>query len=156
MKNYSIVLTSLNELSFLDIMEYITDDLKLSDELVNFFKEMLLNDLARENMYHSLTNDDYFNKLATPENVQSTNEILHSYFVNKLFPYATRENDIDVEYMPIVDPDDIVNSYFKAETGGKIYMAFQVCFGTKEAFRRFKLKYPKEKDKLNFFNQTTY
>lgn len=154
MVNYHVILTSLNTISYIYIMDYVREELEFSEDKIHFVKKMLLNDLLNERAMNLLLGHEI--ELCTSENVRMINGILHSYFINKLFSYVSKEDDIDLHYKPIVDPTDIVGSYFRPESIGIIHMSFQICFKTRDAYNKFKLKYPEEKEKLNFFNQTTY
>ncbi len=156
MDNYHIILQSLHEIHYVDIISYIKDELKLSFDEIYFYKEMLLNDLPQDYMLSHLLNDNKTEIFATEENINATNKILHSYFINKLFPYVGIEDDIDIHYDVIVDPKHIDSSYFRPNTMGTINMVFHICFSTRDCYNRFKLKYPKEKEQLNLFNRTTY
>ena len=135
-------------------MDYVKEELEFSEDKIHFVKEMLLNDLLNERAMNLLLGHEI--ELCTSENVRMINGILHSYFINKLFSYVSKEEGIDLHYKSIVNPDSIESSYFPSETLGSIHMAFQVCFETRDAYNKFKLKYPVEREKLNFFNQTTY
>ena len=155
MENYHVVLTSLNTISYIYVMDYVRNELNFKEDQKQFVQEMLLNDLSHENLIRLVIGDSKYCS-TLPDAVKIINGILHSYFINKLFPYVSKEAGIYLDYKPIVNPYEIRRSYFSRETVGSIPMAFQVCFETRDTYNRFKLKYPVEREKLNFFNQTTY
>lgn len=161
MQSYHIILTSLNTINYIYVMDYIRDDLNIIGEEYYFYKSMMLTDLPSDYSLSLFVNEKINNEeidiLATEENVIKTNKIFHSYFINKLFPFVAKEEDIDLFYDEIVDPKDICSSYFRPEVnGGSIHMAFQIAFRTRDTYNRFKLKYPRELHNLNFFNQVSY